>query len=439
MNGNRKTIVMASGAAALAVVVAAAAFWAGAASRAVGIAGQESAAPGAGAAEMSGMETGGMGTSGAGIEGMAPDGSVFLTPGEISSFGITFDRAEVRLLSRTTRTVGIVAFDETRVAYLAPKFGGWVERLHVNFTGQPVRQGQPLLDVYSPELVTAQEELLLATRMAESIGRSPVAAVADGARELVESARRRLTYWDISEDQIEAVLESGEPRRTLTIHAPVSGVVLEKDVLEGQAFQPGTNLYMIADLSVVWVNAEVREPNGGGVAEGSEAVVELSAFPSRPIRGRIEYVYPTLQEDARTLRARVAVPNPDGRLKPGMYATVSLSTPTRTALSVPTSAVIDTGERQLVFIEMGGGRLIPQEVEVGLTAGDLTEVLAGLEPGQRVVTSAQYLLDSESNMAQVMRSMIGMIGAGDMGNLDMGGMDMSDDSMDGMPMPPNRE
>jgi Cu(I)/Ag(I) efflux system membrane fusion protein len=161
----------------------------------------------------------------------------------------------------------------------------------------------------------------------------------------------------------------------------------------------------------------------------------LGAFPGRPVEGRVEYVYPTLQAEARTLKARIAVPNPEGRLKPGMFATVHLSTPTRRALTVPTSAVVRTGERSMVFVDLGGGRLTPQEIETGRAAGDFTEVVSGLEPGQRVVTSAQFLLDSESNLAEVMRSMMGQMGAADVGNMDMGGMDMSGQDMKDMQMP----
>jgi RND family efflux transporter MFP subunit len=191
--------------------------------------------------------------------------------------------------------------------------------------------------------------------------------------------------------------------------------------------QPGQELYTIADLSEVWVEAELREADAGAVREGTTAMVDLAAFPGRPIPGRVEYVYPTLETEARTLKARIAIPNPDGRIKPGMYATVRLSTPSRTTLTVPTAAVINTGERSMVFVDMGGGQLMPQEVETGRAAGDFTEILAGVEPGQRVVTSAQFILDSESNLAEVMKSMVGM--GGDMSDMDMGG-----GSMEGMDM-----
>jgi multidrug efflux pump subunit AcrA (membrane-fusion protein) len=371
-----------------------------------------------------------------GMQGMAgmnmrSDGSVQLTADQIRQFGLTFGGVEQRTLTDQVRTVGIVNFDETRMARVTPKFSGFIEKLHVDFTGQPVRRGQPLAEIYSPELVAAQEELLLAARLDRSLGESDVPGVPTGSPDLLAAARRRLRLWDISEAQFDQILRSGNVRRTLTLYAPVSGIVTEKNVLQGQAIQAGENLYTIADLSEVWVEAELREADAGSVREGSPATIELTAFPGRPLQGRVQYVYPTLQEQARTLKARIALPNPDGRIKPGMYARVSFSTPTRTALTVPTSAVVNTGERTLVFMDMGGGRLMPMEVVAGRVAGDYTEIISGLEPGQRVVTSAQFLLDSESNLAEVMKSMIGMGGSG---TTDMGGMDMSGGSMQGMEM-----
>ena len=383
-------------------------------------------APAGDMAGMEGMEMGGMEMGGM---DMSTDGSVRLTAAQIQEFGVTFGSAEIRRLENEVRTVGIVNFDETRMAQVAPKVGGFIEQLHVNFTGQPVRRGQPMLEIYSPELVAAQEELLLAARLDANLGASSVPGVSESSADLAQVARRRLQLWDISDAQINQVLETGRARRTMTLYAPASGIVVEKSVLEGQAVQPGQTLYTIADLSEVWVEAEIREADAGSVQEGSSAMVEFAAFPGRSIPGRVEYVYPTLQSEARTLKARVAIPNADGRIKPGMYATVRLSSPSRSALTVPSSAVVYTGERAIVFVDMGGGGLMPHEVEVGRVAGDDTEILAGIEPGQRVVTSAQYILDSESNMAEVMRSMIGMGG-----EMDMGGMDMSGASVDGMEM-----
>jgi Cu(I)/Ag(I) efflux system membrane fusion protein len=371
----------------------------------------------------------------AGMEGMdmGSGAAIQLSADHIRQFGVTFDYVEQRVLQDEIRTVGMVNFDETRVASVTPKFSGYVERLHVDFTGRPVRRGEALVDIYSPELVAAQEELLLAAKLESSLEGSAVPGVPAGSSNLVRAARQRLRLWDISEAQIDRILESGRATRTLTLYAPVSGIVVEKNVLVGQAVQAGQSLYTIADLSEVWVEAELREADAGLVREGDAATVDISAFPGRPLRGRIEYVYPTLAQQARTLKARIALPNPEGRLKPGMFATVRLSAPGRTALTVPVSAVVRTGERQLVFVDMGSGRIMPQEVEIGRVAGSFAEVLSGLEPGQRVVTSAQFLLDSESNLAEVMKAMMSQMNVSDMGSME--GMDMPGADMKGMPMP----
>ncbi|MGH7476993.1 MAG: efflux RND transporter periplasmic adaptor subunit [Longimicrobiales bacterium] len=426
MTRRKKVIVAAAGAA---VILLAGALYA--VSRGDGSA---SDAP-AGSDRMAGMRD----MPGMDMGGMAMDGSIRLSARELSTFGVTFGTAEVRPLVRTIRTVGAVEFDETRMAFVAPKFGGWVERLYVDFTGKPVRKGQPLLDVYSPELVSAQEELILAVRMAESVGRSRVEGVASGAEELLESARRRLRYWDISDGQVRRIVETGEVTKTLTIYAPVSGIVMQKEVFAGQAFRPGQNLYMIADLSEVWINAEVFETDAALLREGMPAEISIAALPGRTLTGHVQYVYPTLQEKTRSMRARIALPNPGGTIKPGMYATVTFSADVGPTLIVPAAAVLYSGERAVVFVDMGGGSLMPHEITPGLRGQEYVQVIEGLEPGQRVVTSAQFLLDSESNLAEVMKAMMSQMNMSDMGAMEgMEGMDMSGSggSMPGMQMPP---
>ncbi|MDQ6885837.1 MAG: efflux RND transporter periplasmic adaptor subunit [Gemmatimonadota bacterium] len=370
-----------------------------------------------------------------GTEGMAgmsvtQTGSVKLTAAQLRQFGVTFGTAVVRPLTAETRTTGVVTFDETRIAQVAPKFSGFVERLYVNSTGQPVTRGQPLLDIYSPELVAAQQELLLAGQLQRDIGGSAVPGVPDNTTDLVAASKRRLQLWDISEGQIDEILRTGRARRALTLFAPASGVVVDKKVIQGQATMAGQQLYTIADLGDVWVDVQLRESDAAAVRPGSGAAIEVAGLPGRPFKGRVAYVYPTLDSASRAIRARVVVANTGGFLKPGMYATVRLSTPSRSALTVPSSAVLRTGERNVVFVDTGNGELVPHDVEIGRTAGDYTEVLSGLEPGQRVVTSAQFLLDSESNLGEVMNAMIGQRGAGDKGNT----VDMKD--MPGMKMPP---
>lgn len=396
------------------------------------------------AAQNQAVDMGGTDPGAADMGGMSMDGSIRLSQNELATFGITFGTAEVRPLSRTIRTVGMVEFDERRMSYVSPKFDGWVEKLHVDFTGQAVRKGQPLLEVYSPELVAAQEELLLAARMASSVGQSEVRKVAEGAEDLLDSARRRLAYWDISDAQIRHLVETGEVRRTLTLYAPVSGIVMEKDVFEGQAFRSGQNLYMIADLSGVWVNAEVFEADAAMVREGMPAEVSIAALPGQSLSGRIEYVYPTVEDRTRSMRARISIPNPRGELKPGMYATVRFSSELGEVLTVPSSAILNSGDRAVAFVDGGDGAMMPHELSVGAVGEGYTQVLAGIEPGQRVVTSAQFLLDSESNLAEVMRAMMVEMGVSDMEmeEMEMGEgepMDSEDGSqmdMEGMEMPP---
>lgn len=333
-------------------------------------------------------------------------GSITVPPSQQRALGITFGRVEMRPLAAETRATGVVTFDETRLAQVAPKFNGFVERLHVNATGQPVTRGAPLLEIYSPDVLAAEQELLLAGQLQRSVGQSAVPGVPPSSMDLVAAAKRRLELWDISPAQIDEVVRTGQPRRTFTLYAPASGVVVTKNVIEGQAISAGQSLYTIADLADVWIEVQLREADAASARVGASADIEITGLPGEAFKGRIEYVYPTLDATTRAVRARIVVSNARGILKPGMYATVHLRTSARAALTVPSSAVLRTGARNVVFVDLGGGRLMPTEISVGQAAGDYVEVLAGLQPGQRVVTSAQFLLDSESNLGEVMRSMI---------------------------------
>lgn len=381
---------------------------------------------------MPGME-GMAGMAGMAGMSMSGDGSIALTADQLRTFGVTFGDADVRKMTNVVRAAGNVMIDETRIVQVAPRVGGFVERLYVNVTGQPVRRGQPLLELYSPELLAAQQELLLAAGMQRSIGQSAVPGIPDNIIDLVAAAKRRLQLWDVSETQVNDILRTGRTRRTMTLYAPASGVVTERTVVQGQSIMAGEKLFTIADLSRVWVEADLRGADAASVRTGSAVDIEITGLAARSFTGRVEYVYPTLDTNARTTRARITVANANGLLKPGMYATVRLSTPSRTALTVPTSAVVRTGERAFVFVDLGGGKLTSQDVELGASAGDFTEVLSGVEPGQRVVTSAQFLLDSESNLGEVMKSMMSMGGSMQgMNGMDMKGADTK--GMKGMPM-----
>lgn len=319
--------------------------------------------------------------------------------------GVTYATATVGPMDRTVRAVGAVTYDETRLVDVNPKVAGWVERLHVDFTGAEIRRGQPLLEVYSPALVSAQEELVLARRLTERAAADSRAAT--NARELLEAARRRLAYWDIPADEIRRIEESGVADKALVLRAPASGIVVEKNVVEGGQIGPGAAVFRIADLSRVWVEAEAFEKDLGLLRLGQEGRVVFEAFPGETFRGRLTYVYPTVSVEARTGRVRLELANPGLRLKPGMYAEIRVDVPgvRERALQVPRTAVLNTGERSVVFVRHTDGTLVPHEVRTGLAAGDRVEILSGVEAGDVVVSSAAFLIDAESNLGSAMESM----------------------------------
>jgi len=359
---------------------------------------------------------------------------VVLSSEDARRIGVTFATVERRRLDLAVQALGTVAYDETGLATVNPKVDGWVEELFVDFTGAPVRKGQPLMSVYSPKLVSAQEELVLAARLLREAGRG---RASDNARGLLESARRRLAYWDIPEEDVRRIEDTGEMTKTLTLRAPASGVVVEKNVVEGDRIGPGMSVFRIADLSRVWVEADVFEKDLALVREGQSATVSFEAFPGTTFAARVTYVYPTVSMDSRTGRIRLELPNPDQALKPGMYARIALDVPaTEATLVVPRSAVLTTGERSLAFVRAEDGALVPREVTPGRTVGRDVEILAGLEPGDRIVSSAAFLVDAESNLGALtagmdeMEGMDGTDGTGGMQGMD--GMEDRDGPVDGM-------
>lgn len=335
---------------------------------------------------------------------------VVLSPLDAQRIGVTYAVATVGPLGREVRTVGQVTFDETRVQTIALKIDGWVEHLFVNATGQAVTRGQPLLTMYSPMLVTAQEELLLAKRLQVDVA----GASGDARRsadDLLTSARRRLAYWDIPESEIRDIERTGRVRKTLSLRSPAGGYVLEKNVLAGQKIMSGDALYKVADLSTVWVEGEVFEQDLAMVHVGQAVNAEFDALPGEHRMGRISYVYPTLNPETRTARVRVVLPNGDLRLKPGMYATIRIATTERAnVLTVPRSAVLSTGERSIVFVREANGQLSPREVALGASSDDRTEVMRGLAAGETVVASATFLVDAESNLGKALGGMGNMPG-----------------------------
>lgn len=324
--------------------------------------------------------------------------------------GLTFAEVEDGPLSRTVRVVGIIAADETRLVDVSPRLEGWVEELFVDFTGAPVQRGEPLLSLYSPALVAAQEELILARRLADELSGAGGRA-AENARALLEAARRRLAYWNIDPDQIAAIEKGGEPLRALVLRAPAGGVVVEKNVVRGTRVQPGSRLYRIADLSRVWVEGEVFERDLGLVEVGRRVRVGVEAYPGQGFEGTVTYIHPTISPESRTGRIRVELPNSGLRLKPGMYTNLAFEAPIHEAgLHIPRSAVLTTGTRSVVFVRAADGTLMPREVTVGGAAGDYVEILAGLVAGEVVVSSASFPVDAEANLGMALKGMEGMSG-----------------------------
>ena len=339
---------------------------------------------------------------------------VELSDAEGQRIGVTYAVAALAPLRKEIRTVGQVTFDETRVRSISPKIDGWVERLYVDFTGQHVLAGAPLFSVYSPMLVQAQEELLLARRLQADVAGGSQNVRAD-ATELLTSARRRLAYWDVPASEIARIEATGTVQRAVTLRSPVGGFVVEKNVLQGQRIMAGDQLYKVADLGTVWVEGEVFEQDLPSVRLGQRAVAEVEAVPGQEFPGRITYVYPTVNPETRTARVRVELANPRLRLKPGMYATLRLTgTSGAVVLTVPRTAVLSTGERNLVFVKRPDGKLEPRLVELGATTDDRLQILRGLAAGDTVVASATFLVDAESNLGTTL---------GGMGN--MPGMDMT--------------
>ncbi len=324
--------------------------------------------------------------------------------------GVTYAPATMGSLAVEVRTVGQVAYDETRETAIAPKIDGWVDKLYVDFTGREVRAGEPLFSIYSPMLVAAQEELLVAARLDRDVANGTPDARARAAG-LLASARRRLLYWDIPESDIDRIEQSGEVTKTLTLRAPTSGVVVEKSVVAGQQIMAGQSVYRIADLGTIWVEGEVFERDLSLVRLGARVAVEMESYPGEHWTGTITYVYPTVDAATRTARIRVALPNPGLRLKPGMYATIRVrGTRGGHVLSIPRTAALSSGERTIAFVRLADGRLAPREIVTGFANDDRVEVLRGLAPGDTVVASATFLIDAESNLSAALGAMAGMPG-----------------------------
>lgn len=343
-----------------------------------------------------------------GEEDLTGGSTITIDPVVVLNIGVRTADVEVKTLRREIRTVGHVDYNEEALYRVNLKFSGWVERLYVNETGQFVQKGQPMLEVYSPELVATQEEYLLAYKNAQKLRASQIPSIRASGDDLLAAARQRLLLWDITEEQIRRLEEKGEVIRTMVVHAPASGIVVHKNVENGSFIKPGMDIYRLADLRTVWVYAHLFEYEVPWVQVGDDVELESPYIPGTIYHGKVDYVYPYLDQKTRDVKVRILVPNSDLRLKPQMYVNVRfLHELPELRPVVPSEAVIRTGRRNIVFIALGGGKFEPREIVLG-PEGENGEyhVLAGLKGGEKIVTSAQFLLDSESRIQEAIQKMI---------------------------------
>lgn len=341
--------------------------------------------------------------------------TIEIPPEKQQLIGVRTVRASVQPLHKVIRTVGVVEYDQTRVTTINTKVEGWVEKLYVGFTGAYVKKGQRLADLYSPDLWATQQEFINVIRfakMAKAKSPSATTPAVPGAPDystmlgrdldvLLDAARQRLRLWDISDDQIRAIEGSERPMTTLAIYSPVSGYVLGKPAVQGMKVMPGEKLFDVADLSTLWISADVYEYELPLIKVGDPALVQLSYFPGREFRSRIDYIYPTLTGETRTAKVRFSIPNHGGLLKPQMFTNVAFKIDLGRRLAVSEDAVIDTGVRQIVYVDRGEGYFEPREVATGIRADRFVEITAGLTAGEKVASSANFLIDSEAKLKGV--------------------------------------
>jgi RND family efflux transporter MFP subunit len=345
-----------------------------------------------------------------GQEGEMPSGTIQITAQKQQLIGVQYARVTLRPLTRTIRAVGRLTYDETKITHIHTKFDGWLDKVYVDFTGQLIHKGQPLFTVYSPDLVSTQQEYLIAKRAKKYLSDAPVFEAVQGASTLLESTRERLKLWDISDDQIAELEKTGEVKRDLTLYSPVSGFVLDRKAFENVRVTSDMDLYTIADLSTVWANAEIYEYEVPYVKLDQTAIMQLSYYPGETFRGKVTYIYPQLDATTRTVKVRLEFPNREFKLKPDMYADIQLQIDYGTRLVVPQDAVLDSGSDQVVFVARGEGYFEPRKVEVGPKVDDTVVILSGLKAGETIVSSGNFLVDSESRLKTAMGQMVGMEG-----------------------------
>ncbi len=316
--------------------------------------------------------------------------------------GVRTVKAAIHPMHRVIRTVGRIEFDEKKLATANTKIEGWIEKLHVDYVGRYVQKGEPLAEIFSPELVATQQEFLNTLRWANQgkgvkDERTAMLLIKD-AQTLLEAAKERLRLWDISDEQIQKIETTGKPIRTLTIYSPASGYVLQKMAVQGMRVMPGEKLFDIVDLSSVWIVADIYEYELPLIKVGQMARIGLSYFSGKEFSSRVDYIYPSLASDTRTAKVRFTIPNPDGALKPQMFTNVEIKINLGNRLAVPSEAVIDTGVRQIAYVDKGDGYFEPREVTTGLKVDDLVEVTGGIKAGEKVASSANFLIDSEAQL-----------------------------------------
>jgi Cu(I)/Ag(I) efflux system membrane fusion protein len=344
--------------------------------------------------------------------------SIMVSARKQQMIGVKTAAAQTLSLTRSMRTVGQIEVDERLLEHVHIKLEGWVEKLYVRFTGEKVKKDQMLFEIYSPDLVATQDEYLLALKSVKELGDSEFSEVAEGARSLLEVTKRRFALWDITPDHIEDLERTGKVLRTLPLHAPISGYVLHMNLREGMYVTPDLELYTLVDLSKIWVLADFYEYEIPEVKMGQQASISLAYFPGKKFQGKVTYIYPVLDPKTRTVKVRFEFPNPEWKLKPGMFANVELTIPLGKRLVVPNSAVLDSGTEQRIFVSQGEGMFEPRKVRVGIRTQKWYEILEGVKEGETVVASANFLLDSESNL----KSASGMM----MPGMDMGSKKQAD-------------
>ncbi len=357
----------------------------------------------------------------AGEEGGGAPGEVRIDPVMVQDIGVTTMVVKPKRLTHDIRTIGRIAYDEQKMRRIAPKVGGWIEQQFVNYTGQVVERGQKLLEIYSPDLVSTQEEYLTTLNYYQRMKNSSVPGAAEGAESLLRAAETRLRYWDISDAQIAALRKKGKIARTMALYAPFKGIVVERNIPQGGFLQMGQSVYGIADLSTVWVMAEVYEYEAPWLQLGQDAEMTLAYQPGKSFHGKIVYVYPYLKNMTRTIQVRMEFTNtPDFEFKPDMWANVVIhSTIVREGLAIPIQAVLRTGKRNIALVALGEGKFAPRDLVLGAQAGDEFQVLDGLKEGERVVTSAEFLINSESSLRSAIGKMLMPEGDGEQQSSDM--------------------